>query len=459
MSIRFKRWAGIAAALLVVALTLGAAAPAQAAEIYSDNTVVIDEDVADDVYAFGESVVVNATIDGDLVVFGASVEVNGTVTGDVIAGAQTVVINGTVEDDVRAGAMIVKVADGAEVQGDFVAGGWAIDLAEGSTVDGDVLAAGGQVALGDVGEDVAAAAGGVLIAGTIGGDADLEVSNEQNYFDPQWAASWSQRPLPAYTQVNPGLTFGPDGQIAGALSYSAPEALNVPAGAVGGETAFTQMVPPEREPSRGMFGRRVAQNFGLQLVGHFLGTFVMLVLVGVLFQWATPSFLDGTLAELRARPLASLGIGIVGFFALLVALTVLIFLLVLGAIPLGLIGAAARWVSALVTAGTGTLLVFNVLTRWVAPIVVALLVGQLLFGTASTEKARPFWSLVVGALLVAIVLAIPIVGRLLAGLLIGAIGLGAALLYLWGRRPARPALEPVAVVAEPPVEPMPRADV
>lgn len=457
MSTQFRRGAGITAVLLVIALALGAAAPVQAAEVLSNDTVIIDNDINDDVYAFGQSVVVNATIDGDLVVFGATVEVNGTVTGDVIAGAQTVIINGTVEDDVRAGAMIVKVGDGGEVGGDLVAGGWAIDQATDSTIAGDVLAAGGQVALGNVGEDVAAAAGGVLINGEIGGDADLEINNEENYFNPQWAASWSETPLPAYSAVSPGLTFGSGGQIDGTLNYSAPAALDVPAGAVGGEAVFTQMETPEQETNRGMFGRRMAQNFGLQLVGRFLGTFLMLVLVGAIFQWATPTFLNGTLAELRARPLASLGIGFVGFFALLVAITVLIFLTVLGAIPLGLIGAAARWVGAMATAGTGTILVFNILTRWVAPIAVALLVGRLIFGTAETKTPRPFWSLVVGALLVAVVLAIPIVGRLLGGLLIGAIGLGAAVLYLWGTRPASP--EPTPAVVETPVEPTPRADV
>src|SRR5574341_2282937 len=74
-----RRWLIIAGAILAVSLLV--ITPALAADIYDDDVVVIDEDVADDVYAVGETITVNATIDGDLIAAGRTLVLNGTVTG------------------------------------------------------------------------------------------------------------------------------------------------------------------------------------------------------------------------------------------------------------------------------------------------------------------------------------------------------------------------------------------
>ncbi len=451
----------IAIAAVVVALALVGVAPALASQTVTGGDVVIDEDVNDDLYVTGQNITVNATIDGDLIAFGQTVTINGTVTGDALVGAQVVELSGTVEDDARLAGMIVKLYDGATVGDDLNGAGWAVDMEPGSSVDGAMYAAGSQVRVADVGEDFGGGAEGIRIVGTIGGNVEASVGDGStpSFFNPAMATMGQDITLPPVPSIPSGLTFAEGGAVEGNLNYSSAAEQSIPAAAVGGAVAFT-LEQPDQPDTTGTAARSAAARF----VGHFLGTGVMLLLVGLLVMLVAPAFMESTLGTIRERPLASFGVGVAGYVALVAVLIVLIVVGVLLIIPLGLVGAAGRFIGLLITAGTGTTLVFNILARWVAPIAVALLVGRAIFRLFDRERAAPvFWPLLIGGFGVALLLAIPVVG-LLGAFLIGTIGLGAALLTLWprrnegepvaGRRPEPPTgsradVMPGGVVAEP----------
>lgn len=445
-------------AALVVALALVGAAPALASRTITGGDVVIDEDVDDDLYVTGQNVIVNATIDGDLIAFGQTVTINGTVTGDALVGAQVVELSGTVEDDARLGGMIVKLYDGATVGDDLNGAGWAVDMEPGSRVGGTMYAAGGQVRVADVAEDFGGGAEGVRIVGTVGGDVEASVGDgtTQSFFNPSMVTMGQDIELPSVPTLPSGLTFAEGGAVEGDLNYSSAAEQSIPAAAVGGAVGFTLEQPDQPDEAEAA-GRSAVVKFA----GRFLGTGVMLLLVGLLVTAVAPAFLENTLSTIRERPLASLGVGAAGYVALIAILILLVVVGVLLMIPLGAVGAAGRFTGLLLTAGTGTVLAFNVLVRWVAPIAVALLAGRAVFRLFGGERVAPvFWPLLIGGFGVSLLLAIPVL-RLLGAFLIGAIGLGAAALVLWPRRGGAPEpVEPVvtapdADTAEPsPVEPV-----
>jgi hypothetical protein len=451
----------ITIAAVVVALALVGAVPALASQTITGGDVVIDEDVNDDLYVTGQNITVNATIDGDLIAFGQTVTINGTVTGDALVGGQVVELNGAVEDDARMAGMIVKLYDGATVGDDLNAAGWAVDMEPGSSVGGTMYAAGSQVRVADVGEDFGGGAEGIRIAGTVGGDAEASVGDGStpSFFNPSMATMGQDIELPAVPTIPSGLTFAEGGTVEGNLNYTSAAEQSIPASAVGGAVAFTLEQPSQPE------AQAAARSGVAKFAGRFLGTGVMLLLVGLLVTVVAPAFLEDTLDTIRKRPLASFGVGVAGYVALIGILIVLIIVGVLLIIPLGAVGAAGRFIGLLLTAGTGVTLAFNILVRWVAPIAIALLVGRAIYRLFDRERVAPiFWPLLIGGFGVALLLAIPILGRLLGAFLIGAIGLGAAVLTLWprrnggepvaGRRPepptgSRAAVMPAGEVAEP----------
>lgn len=423
-----RRWLIIAGAILAVSLLV--ITPALAADIYDDDVVVIDEDVADDVYAVGETITVNATIDGDLIAAGRTLVLNGTVTGDVLFGGQTMILKGEVQDDVRFGGMALVVEDGAIIGDDLNFGGYALEMKTGSAVGGDALVAGYQALVADVGGSMYAAAGNVRFEGSVSGDADLAVSSgDDSPFSPM--SFMPQEDVPPLSDLPGGLTFGEDAAIGGHLSYTADEEMSIPSGVVGGLVEFTQEVPEvEAEARTRSRGFTVSANPMLRYSGFVVSGSLVLVLAGWLLRRLAPAFLDNTLTTLRGRVLASLGAGFVGYAAVYVVLPALLFLtVVLVILPLS--GAGERLVGALSLTIASTWLVFRLATQWIAPLLVAILLGGWLYGLIDREKKSAIGSLIVGVVALMLLMGVPFLGRFVLAFLVGMTGLGAVILTLW----------------------------
>ncbi len=453
-----KRWKISLIVLAVLGVSLLAITPVLASDSYSGENVVIDEDTDDDVYANGQTITVNATIDGDLIAVGGSLTVNGTVTGDVIFAGQSFILNGEVQDDVRFGGTVLVIEDGASIGDDLNLGGYALEMQPDSAIGGDVYIGAGQAVLSDVGGDITGGVGSVRIIGDVGGDVELGVGSSKDQppfnFMAFIMAFMPDVDMPSVSSVPGGLSFGPDGHVAGDLKYSADAESDIPKGVVGGVTDFDLEVQKDTGRGKGRFGAVVGF---LGYVGFVVGGFVLLLVTGLIIRSVVPNFLDNALDTLRTRTWASLGVGFLGYaVAYFVAPLVLALVFIVLFTPL--LGAGGRLFSALSMIGSVIWTGFRLGAHWLAPVLIAALLGGWIYSLFSQDKEKkaPFWELAIGLLILVVALGIPFVGRFLLSWFVGMFGLGAVVLTLWPdlfrRKPAE------AVAAAGPAKTGPEAD-
>lgn len=170
-----------------------------------------------------------------------------------------------------------------------------------------------------------------------------------------------------------------------------------------------------------------------------LRVFAPLFLIGLILIWLFPRFLQGSVENLRSRPLGSLGTGVVAFFVGY-GIAGLVLALV---IALGFFFASIQyWDLALITWGGGlgglslAMALFSLAIIYLSKILVAYLFGALLLGRLPlTVWGRRIWMLLLGLMLGVLLLSIPILGWVIS-VLATMFGLGAIYLYLRKPRPA-----------------------
>jgi cytoskeletal protein CcmA (bactofilin family) len=425
---RFRKWAGL---ISLICLVLFALVPAALAfEGRGGDTVVIgaSEVIEDDLYVGAGTFTLDGTIKGDLIVGGSTIEINGTVEGDLIAAGQTVTVRGTVMDDARIAGQALILDSEAQVGDDVLAAGFSIEGKKGSSVGGDFIYAGYQALLaGDVAEDVRVAVGGLQLSGSIGGDVKAEVGEPGEGPPPMFFMPG----VPSMPSVSLGLTVDEGAHIGGKLDYTSASEWSIPAGVVAGtimrhEPEVKVEVEEEVVVSP---ARRAAGRF----LSH-LQRLVTLLLVGLLMVWVVPSWTEKATGALQAKPLPSLGWGVVTIaafiFALLVILTVTIIgTVVLGVITLGGLAGTTAWTGALTMALLGFF--FSIAVTYVTKVIVSFLGGRLILARLKPDWAEGrIWPLVVGVVIFVIITAIPILGWLVK-LVVVLLGLGA--LWLLGR--------------------------
>ncbi len=419
---RFWKWVGLIGLTGLILFTL--TATALAFESQGGDTVVIeaDEVIEDDLYVGAGTFTLNGTVKGDLIVFGNTIEVNGTVEGDLIAAGQTIVVKGTVADDARLAGQVLTLDSGAQVGDDVVAAGFSIEGRKDSSVGGDFIYAGYQAFLvGDVAQDLKVAAGGLQLSGSVGGDVDAKVGEAGKERPPTFFMPGA----PAAPSIPMGLTVDEGARIGGKLDYTSAGEVSIPAGVVAGVITHHM---PEVEAKE----EAVVSPLG-RFLGH-LQRLVALLLVGLLVVWVIPGWTRRVTDALRARPLPSLGWGVVTiaavFLAFLIILVAMILLaVVLDAVKLG------NLVGTVIVLGLLAIFVLAVLfgltIAYFTKIVVSFLGGRLLLGLLKRDWAEGrIWPLVVGVVLFVILTAIPFLGGLI-NLVVVLLGLGA--LWLLGR--------------------------
>ena len=421
--------------LVVVGLllvgTLVAVPGAQAFEGRGGDVVTIgpDEVIEDDLYVGAGTFTLEGTVQGDLVVFGGTLTINGTVEGDLIAAGQTVVVNGTVEDDARIAGYALTLP--GTIADDVIAAGFSLESEEGASIGGDVVYAGYQALLnGDVGGNLRASSGAVRIVGAIEGDARVDVGGtEEGETIPSFYNFMPN--VPTVPSVPPGLTVAEGASIGGDLAYTANFRADVPAGAVAGDTDFSEYVPdvPESKERRPPSAAALAARWLFRQIRRL----VTFLLVGVLTMWLVPGWIRNLARNVEAKPLPSLGWGVVtiGVFTAAMALLVVVSVLltvVFGAITLGGLAGRLAVLGGIVTTTAG--FSFSIIWRYITTIVVGLLLGQLIFRALNSPAEENRWlPMLLGVAILILVTAVPILGWLVK-LAIVLLGLGA--LWIWG---------------------------
>ncbi|MEQ9350114.1 MAG: hypothetical protein RII27_06210, partial [Alphaproteobacteria bacterium] len=236
--------AGLAALLVVLTATGGAAV---AAEFRLDRSAT--------------------PVNGDLYISGGSVEVSGAVSGDVLAAGGDVLVLAPVGGDAMVAGGFVRLAE--RITGDLRAAGGTVTLS--GRVGEEAMIAGGEVRVrGDIQGNAWISGGDIRVSGRIGGD--LTVNGGEVWLDGVVAGDVMARAGE--------LHLGPNAAIIGNLTYRAPEAAEIAAGAtIGGATVYETM-HMDRPDVRDM-------AWGVAAVGLF--GWAMLALSGVVLVLLLPA--------------------------------------------------------------------------------------------------------------------------------------------------------------------------
>ena len=406
---------------LLIALSL--AGTASALDWRTGDSVIVaqSEVIQDDLYIAGNNVQINGTVNGDVMVAGRTVTINGDVRGNLWAAGETLILGGKVSQTARFAGSVIRLQSGANIGRDLLAAGSELVVAPGAVIGRDVAVGSSQAQLGgQVARNAYVGANGIEIGGVIGGNAKMAVGDTA-VLTGRWV-----------TLGNPGLRFTQGGRIMGDLTLQRSDAgqAPLPAGVVGGQVTYAPItgvtIQPRPKPFAG-----------------FLSAFVGTALVGLLLLWLARPRLLRVWEKLRTAPAASLGYGALAVVGLPISA-------LLGVLALGLLAGALMLLRLgglgipLAFIGMPVLLGGASLVAWLA-LLGAQGFAAYLIGTWAMHLLRPqgtvapVISVLVGALLLALVLQIPVLGALatLAALLLS---LGALWLSLRGppRRPVMP---------------------
>jgi hypothetical protein len=413
--------------------------PAHAFEGRGGDTVIVgaDEIIEDDLYVGANTFILNGVVKGDLLVGGTTIEINGTVEGDLMAGGQSVAINGTVMDDVRIGAFAITLGENAQIADDMLVGAFSLETKGGSQISGDLVVGGAQALLaGDVAGDVLAGTEGLELRGSVGGNVEADVGQpgEGMGFNPFMFMPG----MPAVPSVPGGLTVAESANIGGNLNYTSPAEFNVPAGSVAGQ------VTHDASPVAGTVAEMPPSPTEL-ILGH-VRRWVALLLVGLLLVGLVPTWVRRAADALQAKPLPSLGLGVVSIPVVIVVFLAIVVAMILLAVILGT-ATLDDLVGLVIALGLFDLfalaVLFGIAWAYLAKITVSFFSGRLILGRLNDDWAGSrVWPLVLGLVIFVVLTAIPRVGGVI-DLILVLFGLGALVLVVWEnwrRRAELPAL-------------------
>ena len=322
-----------------------------------------------DLYTASESIRVDGRLAGDLVAAAQRLRVDGRVDGDLFAAARTVDLRGAVGDSTRVAGEQVTV--NAAIDGDLIAGGNRLQILDGAVITGGLAAAASSVELdGVVDENLYAAAGEIIVRGTIRGDANV---------------------------IADRLDLEPGARIEGDLDYRTRIPLSAEAAArVGGEVRYEE--PVDDEDGGGVLFW--SWQTGAAMFAGLLAVALFRRLVGRL------------VAVIAGEP--TLG-ALLGFGAfLIVPVGAAVVMVTVVGLPVGLI--------AVLLFGAAVYVAKLPIAVWAG--------GQLLFRAGRTDPS-PYAAMAVGVLALYLLFAIPWLGGVF-WLVTTCLGLGA--MVLSGRR-------------------------
>lgn len=406
--------------LIVTVILLGgifslvSPARAQGIQVTFDDSISAGETVENDAMLVGTRVNVDGNVGGDVLATGAVVVVNGEVNGSLVAVGQNVVINGVVEGTTYVAAVTLELGPEAELGRNLYFLGASLSSEEGSLISRDlvILSMGVQLS-GEIGRNTVGIIGPwemfKLIMDLIG----RPVLEPQVGMEP---ASPSYR-----SQVEPVMFAGFLPQV-GLINVSRS-----------GQAELAGIHEASSEPKlQGQTDSGVDSEAIVDWLRWIGEEFFTLLVFGLLGIWLFSAFMRRSAQKIEAKPLKSLGFGLLGLVLSIgligVAILVGVLVLVLG---IGL-GALSLWDLAWAVWGVGftslglvfwlSLIFVSYGTKVIAAFMVGMLIFERLAPKANQYKILP---ILLGLFLYVLLASIPYFGWVVA-VLVNAIGLGAA---------------------------------
>jgi hypothetical protein len=149
-----------------------------AVETVSEDQVVIDTPINDDLFVTGGTIAINARIDGDVIAAGGTIEINAPITGDLLAVGGQVLVNDDIGGKIVAAGGMISIKGTVEK---VVAAGGTIEIASSAVVEKYVFAAGGSVSnAGEIGDDLVVATQTFRNTGTVKGKVQVEKPSRED---------------------------------------------------------------------------------------------------------------------------------------------------------------------------------------------------------------------------------------------------------------------------------------
>jgi hypothetical protein len=432
---------------------LALASSAFGAEFRADKSVKVaaEETIKDDLYVTGETVTIDGIIEGDLIAFAKDIIINGEVRGDVIAASQTFEATGTLGDDVRIAGQVLKLGNKAKIGGDVLAAGFSLETMKESSIAGDFIFGGYQALLGgQIDKDIKAGLVNCQLSGKVGGDA--EIISKSDGEAPNVNQMTGNQPVRiSMPQVPAGLTLDASAEVSGKLKYTSKQDAKIDEAAkvIGG---VSHEVPRE-EPVNPNVPPPPQQSETMQLVYRNLRHFICAALVGLIVFLVVPKSSLAWADNVRTRPLASFGGGILGCIGFGIVFGGLIFATIVISIGAG-VASLNELVPTVITGGIlGILIVtfiFVVFFAFLAQAVVGLALGRLFL--RQDNIGSRLLAFLLGLVFVVALLSIPKAGIYLL-LVTFLFGLGGYTLWLAGFEPVLENTPPTS----PPPRPTPPA--
>ncbi|MGH2398762.1 MAG: bactofilin family protein, partial [bacterium] len=289
------------AAVIALVLVLALPIPALAFVPRAGNTVVVTEQVRDDLYIAGGTVEVSGEVDGDVVAAGGTLTLSGPVTGGILASGGTVTIRGSIGRSLRAVGGTLAVA--GPIGADAVLAGGNVTVERGAEVGRDLVVAGGNIQVSaSVHRNAYLTGGSVTIAGTIDGNVDANADE---------------------------IVLLPSARINGQLRYSSGRPIEIQPGAqVAGQV--TRVTRPSR--SRSMLNP--ASRFGVPFAGRVIEGMWLLV-IGFIMVAVAPRAVHSVKEQVGRRFGMSLLTGCI--LAIVVPFVVILLLVTFIGIPVALV--------------------------------------------------------------------------------------------------------------------------
>ena len=398
------------------------------------------------------------TVTGNLLVLCRTLTVDGHVTGNLLGMATTAVINGqvdgnvymvsgqldvrgTVGDDLHFGGLVLRVHDSAvfsDPAAGLVSASLSTTLFPETELSGSIVAVGYQLVLqGTVDDEVDFWGSSLLVAGDVAGDVNAQVGDVN--------ADVSQLetlliPVPVdLTLVRPGLRIGENAHVGGKLTYAGPSEAEI-LGQLDQPPTYNPIVvqPDFSQLSIGEEDR--FRGLGLYLT-QVVREFLTLGLIGLVALLLAPRTIQAPLRNIQVRPLPCLGVGLLAFIISFVAMPfiVLFTLLLIVIVSLLQVNELTFAIAAILTvADTGIASVLFFVVLFVSRVIFSLSLGKLLTRVVIADDGslrRNLVSLALGALIMALLNSIPVIGWIINALTLF-IGLGAILLIVQTRAEA-----------------------
>ena len=415
-----NRWTRILFVIVVLmggGFSLVSPARAQGIQVTFEDSVPAGEVVENDAILSGTTVNIDGMVVGDAYAVGAVVEVNGEVDGSLVAIGQNVIINGSVSGSTYVASVTLELGEEAELGRNLYYIGASLNTAEGSMIERDLvtISMGGNFS-GEIGRNT---------VGIIGPFEMFKLFMDligRPVFEPQTGLDSSGASYRVQDQsVN----------LAGFFPAVKPVALSRVS-----EQGLTEMksspvsigeLEQSSQTETGIDSESVLEWFQGVVIEFFT-----LLVFGLLGIWLFSSFLTRSGEQIKAKPLKSTGIGLLGL-VISVALIGVVILVALLILMLGIgLGALSFWDLAWAVWGVGftslglafwiSLLFVSYGTKVIVTFWVGTLILERLAPKANQYRILP---LMLGLLIYVLLAWLPYFGWVIA-VLVNAVGLGAA---------------------------------